>query len=75
MFYRLIKKQKMRGIPTKGNEVFGKLELIGYSSTLGLFDHLKEEIQIRYDNKQNIFVLIYIFIGRCFVKLMNVIKN
>ena len=29
----------------------------------------------RYDNKQNIFVLIYIFIGRCFVKLMNVIKN
>ena len=75
MFYRLIKKQKMRGIPTKGNEVFGKFELTGYSSTLGFFDHLKEEIQIRYDNKQNIFVLIYIFIGRCFVKLMNAIKN
>ena len=68
MFYRIIKNYKMQGIPTKADEVFGKFELGGFSSKLSFFDHLKEEIQIRYDNGQNILRLIYIFFGRIIKK-------
>lgn len=70
MFYRIIVKEKMLGIPTKHNEVFGKFELGGYSSSLSFFDHLFEEIRIRYDNGQNFIVLLYIIIGRSLVKLI-----
>jgi len=68
MFYRIIKNYKMQGIPTKADEVFGKFELGGFSSKLSFFDHLKEEIQIRYDNGQNILRLIYIFFGKIIKK-------
>lgn len=78
MFYRLIVKEKMIGIPTRHNEVFGKFELGGYSSSLSFFDHLFEELQIRYDNGQNFLILLYIFFGRSFVrsiyKLINIFK-
>jgi len=73
MFYRIIKNYKMHGIPTNAEEVFGKFELGGFSSNLSFIDHLKEEIQIRYDNGQSILRLIYIFLGkiikRSFLKL------
>ena len=68
MFYRIIKNYKMQGIPTKADEVFGKFELGGFSSKLSFFDHLKEEIQIRHDNGQNILRLIYIFFGKIIKK-------
>lgn len=68
MFYRIIKNYKMRGIPTNADEVFGKFELGGFSSNLTFIDHLKEEIQIRYDNGQNILRLIYIFLGKIIKK-------
>jgi hypothetical protein len=62
MFYKIIKKYKMKGIPTKSNEVFGKFELGGFSSQLNFFDHLKEEIKIRSDNGQGKLILLYIII-------------
>ena len=68
MFYRIIKKYKMHGIPTNADEVFGKFELGGFSSNLSFIDHLKEEIQIRYDNGQSILRLIYIFLGKIIKK-------
>ena len=34
LFYRMIVKEKMSGVPTKKNEVFGKFELGGFSSNL-----------------------------------------
>ena len=74
MFYRIIKKHKMNGIPTKSNEVFGKFELGGFSSQLNFFDHLKEEIQIRLDNGQGLFILLYIIIGRSTMKLLRWLK-
>lgn len=74
MFYKLIKKYNFQGVATKHNEVFGKFEKGGFSSKLGFFDHLFEEIQIRFDNGQNIFILIYIFLGRCIIKLLSKLK-
>ena len=41
MFYRIIKKHKMKGIPTNSNEVFGKFELGGFFN-LNFVDHLKK---------------------------------
>ena len=75
MFYRLIVKQKMIGIPTKHNEVFGKFELGGYSSSLSFFDHLFEELQIRFDNGQSLITLFYILIGRSFIKFVYKLFN
>ena len=74
MFYRIIVKHKMKGFPTTATEVFGKFELGGFSSQLGFLNHLKEELQIRYDNGQNIFTLLYIAVGRTIVKLFNQLK-
>lgn len=74
MFYRIIKKHKLKGIPTTAKEVFGKFELGGYSSKLSFFEHLREEIKIRYHNKQNLFILLYIILGRCSVKFLNKLK-
>ena len=65
----------MKGVPTNVNEVFGKFELNGFSSTLGFFDHLKEELTIRYDNGQNFFILIYITIGKCIKKTILTLKT
>ena len=75
MFYRIIVKHDMKGFPTTSKEVFGKFELGGFSSQLGFFDHLKEELQIRYDNGQNIFTLIYIAIGKIIIKFLNQITK
>ena len=75
MFYRIIKNYKMKGVPTKANEVFGKFELNGFSSTLSFFDHLKEELNIRFDNGQNILILIYIALGKCVKKTILTLKT
>lgn len=75
LFYRMIVKEKMLGVPTKANEVFGKFELGGYSSTLSFFDHLNEEIKIRYNNGQNFLLLLYIYIGRSLIKFFFYLKK
>jgi len=74
MFYKIIKKYKMKGIPTKSNEVFGKFELGGFSSQLNFFDHLKEEIKIRSDNGQGKLILLYIIIGKSTIKFLRSLK-
>ncbi len=71
----MIVKEKMSGVPTKKNEVFGKFELGGFSSNLSFLDHLTEEIKIRYNNNQNLILLLYIFFGRCFMKFLYFLKN
>ena len=66
MFYRIIVKHDMKGFPTTSKEVFGKFELGGFSSQLGFFDHLKEELQIRYDNGQGKLTKKKLRPGDCF---------
>ena len=68
--YRIIVKNKMKGINTKSTEVFGSLGNSGFSSKHSFIFKLVTELKIRFDNNQNIFELIYIFLGRIFIKIL-----
>ena len=57
-FYRMIVHQKLRGISTKKNEIFGDFSPGGISSYADFWEHFYEKNQIRIDNKQNKFFLI-----------------
>ena len=46
----------------------------GFSSNLSFFDRLFMELKIRFNNKQNIFDLFFIFFGRCFFQIKNKLK-
>ena len=63
-FYRLIVKKKLKGICTKKSEVVGIFRRGGFSSKISFWKKLKEDIKIRYDNGQNIFLLILIFFNK-----------
>ena len=64
LFYRLIIKNKMSGMATNKNEIFGKFRSGGLSSRIRYIDFLKECSQIRLDNGQNYFVVNFIFLLR-----------
>ena len=66
-FFRMIVKEKLKGIGTKKNELFGVFRRGGYSSQISFFDHFMEEIKIRLDNGQNKFLVLMIFIYK-FIK-------
>ena len=55
----MIVKEKLKGLSTKKSELIGKFDPDGISSKLGFFRTLKEEIIIRYENKQNILFLFF----------------
>ena len=76
LLYKIIIKNKMSGVNTKGNEIFGDLGDSGFSSKHSFLSKLINEITIRFRNGQNIFYLIYIILGRCFMKsLKPILKN
>ena len=61
-FYRMIVKKKLIGTSTKKNEITGIFRRGGYSSTIPFKKLFYEEIKIRYDNGQNILLLLIIII-------------
>ena len=61
-FFRMIIKEKLKGIGTKKNELFGIFRPGGFSSKIKFVDHFFETIKIRLDNKQNKFLVLIIFI-------------
>jgi glycosyltransferase involved in cell wall biosynthesis len=61
-FYRMIVKHKMIGISSKKNELFGVFRRGGFSSSISFKKKFFEEIQIRIDHEQNIFLIMIIFI-------------
>lgn len=75
LIYRLIVKEKMKGIATKGDEIFGSFEEVGISSGFTFFQRLFSELKIRYDNEQNIIIIIFIFFGRCYKQAVKNILN
>ena len=74
-FYRLIVKKKLRGIGTKKSELIGVFRRGGYSSKISFWDKLKEDIKIRYDNGQNIFLLIIIFLNKFLRNIDQILKK
>jgi len=61
-FFRMIVKEKMKGIGTNKNEIFGVFRRGGFSSKINFIDHFFETIKIRLDNKQNRLIVLIIFI-------------
>jgi len=74
LLYRIIVKNKMKGINTRSTEVFGNLGNSGFSSKHSFIFKLVNEFRIRFDNNQNILELIYIFFGRIFIKILRMNK-
>ena len=74
-FFRLIVKNKMKGIATKKTEVIGVFRRGGYSSKISIWKKLIEDIKIRYDNGQSIFLLIIIFCNKFLRNLDKILKN
>ena len=74
-FYRLIVKNKMKGISTKKNEIVGIFRRGGFSSKISFWKKLKEDIRIRHDNGQNIFLLILIFSNKFLRNIDQILKN
>lgn len=71
LFYRMICKEKFKGMPTSKKEVLGKFDLNGISSRLSFLHQLYYEMLVRLKNKQNIFFLIFLIIARLFHKIIN----
>jgi len=65
-FYKLIVKNKKKGIKTKKNELIANFDSGGYSSKLSLFEHMIEETNIRINNKQNKVIVLFLFILKFF---------
>jgi len=61
-FFRMIVKNKLKGVGTKKDELFGVFRRGGFSSKIKFFDHFLEEIRIRLDNGQNRILVLMIFI-------------
>ena len=62
LFYRMIKKYKLKGMATKKNEIFGKFRRGGISSKISFMEYLMETVKIRLDNGQNFILVSIIFI-------------
>ena len=60
-YYRSIIKKKLKGISTSKNKLIGIMKSGGHSSKISFFQHLFEETRIRYDNKQNLLIILLIF--------------
>ena len=74
-FYRMIVKKKMRGVATQKNEIFGNFRRGGFSSKVPWIKLLKDEITIRYDNGQNIFLIIFLVLYKLGFKILDLLKK
>ncbi len=74
-FFRMIVKEKMNGIATKKDEIFGNFRRGGFSSKIPWIKLLKDEILIRYDNGQSIFLIMSLIIYKLVFKFFNEIQK
>ncbi len=73
-FYRMIVKEKMLGVGTNKDELFGHFRRGGFSSQIRFLDHFYEEIKIRIDNNQNLLLVLFIFVFK-YLKHLNKIRK
>ena len=74
-FYRLIVQKKMNGLATKKKEITGIFRRGGFSSTINYRKLFKEEMSIRYNNKQNFVLLIVIFMYKMIKHFKKIVKS
>jgi glycosyltransferase involved in cell wall biosynthesis len=75
LFYKMIVKHKMLGVCCDNNKILSIKASGGFSENYSFFNMLLEECIIRFDNKQNIFIILFIFFGRCLKKLIHKLNN
>jgi len=75
LFYKMIVKHKMLGVCCDDNKILSIKSSGGFSESYSFLNMLLEECIIRFDNKQNIFIILFIFFGRCFKKLIHKFNN
>ena len=59
----------------KGNEIFGSFGELGVSKSYSFFQKLSAEIRIRYDNGQNLLIILFIFFSRCYKGLFKTFRT
>ena len=62
LIYRLIKRSKFKGMATKKNELIGYFSPGGVSESMSFLSRLIEETKIRIKNKQNLLIVIILFV-------------
>ena len=75
LYYKAIIKHKLKGGYTKKKDLIGIVSKGGFSSTYSYLDHLKEEMRIRFNNNQSIFIILLIAINSIFKNFFKIIKN
>jgi len=63
IYYKVLLKHRLYGGSTSKEQIIGIVAPGGFSSKVSFFEHLKEEIKIRFDNNQNIFLISIIFLN------------
>lgn len=61
IYYKVLLSLKLDGASTKKNQLIGIVKSGGFSSKLNFIEHLLEETFIRFNNNQNILIIIIIF--------------
>ena len=74
-FYRMVVLNKLKGLGTKKENIFGVFRRGGFSSKIKFLDHFKEEIRIRLDNKQNKLLVLMIIIYKSIKHIKKIIKS
>ncbi|MDC0417204.1 glycosyltransferase [Candidatus Pelagibacter sp.] len=75
LYYRLIIKKNLIGDYTKKNILIGEVQKGGFSSRVSFFDHLIEETKIRFNNKQNLIFILFIFLNAIIKFFFKKIQN
>ena len=73
LYYKLIIKKNLIGSFTDKDQIIGEVASGGYSSKISFWGHLFEETRIRFDNRQNIFMIFICILNalvRKFLKLL-----
>ena len=73
LYYKLLIKRSLKGTFTKKKDLIGEVMPGGFSSKLSFFEHLIEEIRIRYNNKQNLLTILIIIINALTKHLLKVL--
>lgn len=74
-FFRMIVKNKLKGMATRKDEVTGVFRRGGFSSKIPSRKLFFEELKIRYNNDQNLILIFIIFIHKFFKNIKKLLFN
>jgi glycosyltransferase involved in cell wall biosynthesis len=74
-FFRMIVKNKLKGMATRKDEVTGVFRRGGFSSKIPFRKLFFEELKIRYNNNQNLILIFVIFIHKFFKNIKKLLFN